>query len=55
MAQKIYGYMQRTINKLTNDEDIRQELWLYLLEGNSVFTLVEHFHTISEHALIKAE
>jgi len=27
------------INKLTGDEDIRQELWIYFLEGNSPFLL----------------
>jgi hypothetical protein len=43
------------INELTEDEDLRQELWLYLLEGNSVFTLVDHFHKISLENLIKAE
>ena len=47
MVKKIYGYIQRTINNLTEDEDVRQELWLYILEGNSVFTLTEHFHEIS--------
>lgn len=47
MAKKIYGYMQRVINKLTKDEDQRQELWLYLLEGNSAFTLIQYFKKIS--------
>lgn len=47
MAKKIYGYLARTINELTNDEDVRQELWLYLLEGNSVFTIKDHFQQIS--------
>ena len=55
MVQKIAGYMQRTINTLTKDEDLRQELWLYLLEGNSVFTLVDYFHKISFDNKIKAE
>ena len=55
MAQKIAGYMLRTINGLTEDEDLRQELWLYLLEGNSVFTLVDHFHKISLENLIRTE
>jgi len=48
MVKKIYGYMQRTINSLTEDEDIRQELWLYILEGNSAFTLIEYFHKIQD-------
>jgi hypothetical protein len=47
MVKKIYGYMQRTINNLTEDEDVRQELWLYILEGNSFFTLTEYFHKIT--------
>jgi hypothetical protein len=47
MVKKIFGYMQRTINSLTKDEDVRQELWLYLLEGNSVFTLIEYFRKIT--------
>lgn len=47
MAKKIYGYMARTINELTKDEDVRQELWLYLLEGNSVFTIKDQYQRIS--------
>lgn len=47
MVKKIYGYLARTINALTKDEDLRQELWLYLLEGNSAFTIIDHYHKIS--------
>ena len=34
MKKEILGYIAREINRLTNDEDFRQELWLYFLEGN---------------------
>jgi len=43
MVQKIYGYIQRVIWNLTEDEDIRQELWVYILEGNSPLFIKEHF------------
>lgn len=43
MAKKIYGYIARIIKSLSKDEDIQQELWLYILEGNSPFTLQEHY------------
>lgn len=39
MKARILGYMTQEINRLTSDEDIRQELWLYFLEGNSPFLL----------------
>ena len=42
MNQRIYGYIAREIQNLTNDEDLRQELWIYILEGNSFFTLKEY-------------
>ena len=47
MAKKIYGYTTRVINGLTKDEDLRQDLWLYLLEGNSIFTIIDRFQKIS--------
>ena len=36
----------KKINLLTNDEDLRQELWLYYLEGNPFDTLSEHFNVL---------
>lgn len=39
MKARILGWVAQEINRLTNDEDLRQELWLYFLEGNSPFTL----------------
>ena len=46
MAKRIYGYIAWIIQNLTKDEDIQQELWLYILEGNSPFTLEEQYHKI---------
>ena len=46
MAKKIYGYIMRIIHHLTDDEDIRQDLWLYVLEGNSPFTLQSQYKKI---------
>lgn len=43
MAKKIYGYIARIIRSLSKDEDIQQELWLYILEGNSPFTLQDYY------------
>ena len=34
------------INWLTNDEDKRQELWLYYLEGNELPTLASHLYKL---------
>ena len=51
MAQKIYYYIAKIIQNLTNDEDIQQELWLYVLEGNSPFTIKKQFHYIKEQRL----
>ena len=48
MVQKIAGYMLRMINSLTKDEDERQELWLYILEGNSIFTLIDYYKKIAK-------
>lgn len=39
MKTKILSYVAQEINRLTSDEDIRQELWVYLLEGHSPFSL----------------
>lgn len=35
------------INCLTNNEDLRQDLWIYYLSGNSTDTLVSHLQKIS--------
>lgn len=43
MKQRINGYIARIISSLTKDEDIQQELWLYVLEGNSPFTIQERY------------
>ena len=37
MKQKIFGYIAMEINRLTKDDDIRQDLWVFFLEGNSPF------------------
>lgn len=42
MLQKIHGYIAREIQHLTKDEDLRQELWIHILEGNSLFSLETH-------------
>lgn len=46
MKKKIFGYVMKEINRLTNDEDLRQELWLYFLEGNSPFSFEKHLESI---------
>jgi hypothetical protein len=46
MAKRIYGYIAWVIQNLTKDEDIQQELWLYVLEGNSPFTLQDQYRKI---------
>lgn len=48
MAKKIYGYITRIIQNLTKDEDIRQELWLFVLEGNSPFHLQNYYKTLTK-------
>jgi|GEM_PF-5056844 len=40
------------INCLTNNEDLRQELWVHYLSGNSVDTFADHLHRLSlEHSI----
>ena len=51
MKTKILGYIAREINLLTNNEDHRQELWLYFLEGNSPFTFQEYLIKITNDEL----
>ena len=38
------------INRLTSDEDLRQELWVYYLEGNSPDTFVQHLEYLKSKA-----
>ena len=42
MKKKIFGYVMQEINRLTKDEDMRQELWVYFLEGNSPFSFQDY-------------
>jgi hypothetical protein len=42
MLQRIHGYIAREIQRLTRNEDLRQELWIHILEGNSLFSLEGH-------------
>ncbi len=46
MKARILGYVAQEINRLTSDEDMRQELWLYFLEGNSPFSLEDKLVSI---------
>lgn len=46
--KKIFGYIMKEINRLTNDEDLRQELWIFFLEGNSPFYFKEHLIIMQE-------
>lgn len=48
MKARILGFVAQEINRLTNDEDLRQELWIYFLEGNSPFTLESELNSIRE-------
>ena len=48
MAKRIYGYITRIIHNLTNDEDLRQDLWLYILEGHSPFNLEQHYLSLKD-------
>ena len=47
MKQKIFGYIAMEINRLTNDEDLRQDLWIFFLEGNSPFSFKDYLDKIS--------
>ena len=42
MKKKIFGYIVREIHKLTNDPDLRQELWLFFYEGNLPLSFSKH-------------
>lgn len=49
MRQKIFGQIAREINYLTNDEDLRQDLWVFFLEGNSPFSFKDYLKEISNN------
>ena len=53
MKKRIFGYVMKEINRLTKDDDLRQELWLYFLEGNSPFTFQEYLSQILEQQEIE--
>ena len=46
MRQRILGYIGQEIQFLTKDEDLRQELWLHILEGNTIFSLESHLQEL---------
>jgi hypothetical protein len=48
IVNRIYGYTVRVINSLTKDEDEQQELWIYIFEGNSIFTLIEYYKSMTK-------
>jgi hypothetical protein len=55
MLQRIHGYIAREIQHLTKNEDLRQELWIHILEGNSLFSLEAHLKKlIKEQKVIQA-
>jgi hypothetical protein len=51
MKKKIFGYVTWEINRLTKDEDMRQELWVFFLEGNSPFNFQQHLDKLQEQEL----
>jgi hypothetical protein len=55
MKSKILSCVAREIHRLTNDEDLRQELWLYFLEGHSPFTFEEYLFKIVQEEKIHNE
>lgn len=55
MLQKIHGYIAREIQRLTNNEDLRQELWIHILEGNSLFSLEDHLNKLLKERQVKKE
>ncbi len=55
MKKKIFGYIAREIHRLTSDPDLRQELWLFFLEGNSPFSLREHLDYLKNKQKKEAE
>jgi len=48
MKARILRYVTQEIKRLTSDEDLQQELWVYFLEGNSPFLLEKKLISINE-------
>ena len=48
MKERILSFVAQEINRLTEDEDLRQELWVYFLDGHSPFLLQERLIAIKE-------
>jgi hypothetical protein len=44
MKQKIFGYIAIQINRLTDDEDLRQDLWILFLEGRATFSFKDYLN-----------
>jgi hypothetical protein len=55
MKKKIFGYIVREIHRLTNDPDLRQELWLFFLEGNLPSSFNDHLSKLKNKQLKEAE
>ena len=55
MKKRIFGYIAREIHKLTNDPDLRQELWLFFLEGNSFSSFKSHLSYLQNKQKLEAE
>ena len=55
MLQRIHGYIAREIQRLTNNEDLRQELWIHILEGNSLFSLEDHLNKLIKERKVKKD
>lgn len=52
MEDKIFGYVLAEINRLTSDEDIRQDLWVFFLEGNSPFLFKQYLENTNKKILL---
>jgi hypothetical protein len=53
MEDKIFGYVLAEINRLTNNEDIRQDLWVFFLEGNSPFLFKQYIEDMRKKILFQ--
>jgi hypothetical protein len=49
MKQKIFGYVAMEIDRLTKDDDTRQDLWIFFLEGNSPFLFKKYLDKIKNN------
>lgn len=47
--------VSKLISNLTNDEDQRQELWVYYLDGNSESTLASYLAQINKEFSLESE